>query len=253
MVAYLQTFIHGMILWSLLYYLPLYYEGVKGYTPIISGVAILPETSFIAPMSVIIGVACASTGRYRWALWSGWVLTTLGAGLLTLLKPSSFVPAWVFLNVTVSIGTGMLYAPMALAIQAASRPQDAGHAVAFYSFLRVFGQSMGVAIGGVVFQNQIKTHIAASSIPALASMADEYSKDATALVKIIAGMAEGEVKTALVQAFSDSLKMIWVVMCVLSAVGMISSVFTKGYSLVQEHNPEQGFDGGEREAEVEKV
>lgn len=37
-----------MILWSMLYYLPLYYEGVKQYTPIIAGVSILPESSFVA-------------------------------------------------------------------------------------------------------------------------------------------------------------------------------------------------------------
>lgn len=51
LVTYLETLIHGMILWSLLYYLPLYYEAVKGYTPIVSGVAILPESSFVARKS----------------------------------------------------------------------------------------------------------------------------------------------------------------------------------------------------------
>jgi len=35
-VNYLGTFIHGMILWSMLYYLPLYYEVVKGLSPIVS-------------------------------------------------------------------------------------------------------------------------------------------------------------------------------------------------------------------------
>jgi hypothetical protein len=48
LVTYLETILHGIVLWSLLYFLPLYYEAVKGYTPIISGVAILPETSFVA-------------------------------------------------------------------------------------------------------------------------------------------------------------------------------------------------------------
>lgn len=47
-LLYLQTLIHGMILWSLLYYLPLYYQGVKGYVPIIAGIAVLPETVLIA-------------------------------------------------------------------------------------------------------------------------------------------------------------------------------------------------------------
>ena len=47
-LIYLQTLVHGMVLWSLLYFLPLYYESVKGYTPIIAGVAVLPETLLIA-------------------------------------------------------------------------------------------------------------------------------------------------------------------------------------------------------------
>ena len=47
-LLFLQTMTHGMILWSLLYFLPLYYEGVMGYTPLISGVAVLPETLLIA-------------------------------------------------------------------------------------------------------------------------------------------------------------------------------------------------------------
>ena len=51
LVTYLGTLIHGMVLWSLLYYLPLYYEAVKGYSPIIAGVAVLPETSFVARTS----------------------------------------------------------------------------------------------------------------------------------------------------------------------------------------------------------
>lgn len=48
LITYLGTMIHGMVLWSLLYYLPLYYEGVKGFTPIMSGVAVLPETTLVA-------------------------------------------------------------------------------------------------------------------------------------------------------------------------------------------------------------
>ncbi len=35
-VSYFGSAAHGMILWSLLYYLPLYYEVVKGLTPTVS-------------------------------------------------------------------------------------------------------------------------------------------------------------------------------------------------------------------------
>ena len=190
-------------------------------------------------MSVIVGIICAKTGRYRWAIWTGWVLTTLGSGLLILLDPQTTIPGWVFLNVTVAIGTGMLFPAMGLAIQAAGRPQDAGHSAAFYSFIRVFGQSLGVAIGGVVFQNQIKQKLL--SYPLLAPMAGQYSKDATALVSVIKSMAEGTEKTQLIQAYADSLKTIWVVMCALSGVAMVANIFIQGYSLDQEHKTLQGF------------
>ena len=193
-------------------------------------------------MSIVVGIVCAKTGRYRWAIWTGWVLTTLGCGLLVLLKPGVSIPAWVFLNVPVAIGTGMIFPAMALAIQAAGRPQDAGHSVAFYSFLRVFGQSLGVAIGGVAVQNQIKKKLL--EYPAFATLADAYSKDATALVSIIKAMQDGTEKKQLIQAYADSLQIIWIVMCALSGVGLIVSLFTKGYSLNQEHKTLQGFDRG---------
>jgi MFS family permease len=190
-------------------------------------------------MSIIVGILVAKASRYRWAIWIGWVLTTLGSGLLMLLEPGTTIVGWVFLNVTVAIGTGMLFPAMSLAIQAAGRPQDAGHSAAFYSFIRVFGQSLGVAIGGVVFQNQIKQKLLA--YPLLARMVVEYSKDATALVSIIKGMTEGEMKTQLVQAYADSLKTIWLVMCVLSGVATLANIFIEGYSLEQEHKTLQGL------------
>lgn len=239
LITYFETIIHGIVLWALLYFLPLYYEAVKGYTPIIAGVAVLPETGLVAPMAVVVGIVSSLTGRYRWAIWIGWFLVTLGSGLLILLEPGTSIPAWIFLNFAVSIGTGMLFPAMALAIQAAGRPEDAGHAAAFYSFTRVFGQSIGIAIGGVIFQNQIKQKLL--SYEALAPFAQQYSKDATALISVIKGMAEGTDKTNLIKAYSDSLSTIWIVMTALSGVAFVASLWTKGFSLTQEHNTKQGF------------
>lgn len=63
LISYIGTFLHGVILWCLLYYLPLYYECVKGYSPIISGVAAFPETFTVAPASIIIGVLVSKWGK----------------------------------------------------------------------------------------------------------------------------------------------------------------------------------------------
>ena len=135
----------------------------------------------------------------------------------------------------------MIFPAMALAIQAAGRQEDAGHSVAFYSFIRVFGQSLGVAVGGVAFQNQIRQKLLA--YPLLAPMASQYSQDATALVSIIHSMEDGLERTQLIQAYADALKVIWIVMTALSGFALIISLFTKGYSLNQEHKTLQGYQG----------
>ena len=49
-------------------------------------------------------------------------------------------------------------------------------------------------------------------------------------------------KTDLIQAYSDSLHVIWLLMTVVSAVALMSSLFTKEFTLEQEHNTKQGFD-----------
>lgn len=44
-VNYVGCFLHGVILWSVVYYLPLYCEGVLGYSPVIAGVAVFTDVS----------------------------------------------------------------------------------------------------------------------------------------------------------------------------------------------------------------
>ncbi|KAK6950127.1 hypothetical protein Daesc_008453 [Daldinia eschscholtzii] len=241
-ITFISTVLHGVVVWSLLYFLPLYYEAVKEYSPIISGVAILPETGLVAPVSVIAAVLCTRFGKYRWALWSGWVCTTAGSGLLFILSPTTSVPGWIFLNFLVSIGTGILFPAMSLGTQAASRPQDSGHTAGFFSFLRVFGQAIGVAVSGVAFQNQLQSEL--QNYEEFAPVAVQYSRDATALVGIIKALPDGTSKTDLKQAYSDSLHVIWLLMTVVSGVALLTSLTTKEYSLEQEHDTRQKFNGG---------
>lgn len=64
-VAYLSSVAHGIILWSLLYYIPLYFEAVKNKSAIASGVALFPATFTSAPAAIIVGIIITKTGRYR--------------------------------------------------------------------------------------------------------------------------------------------------------------------------------------------
>jgi len=188
-----------------------------------------------------VGVIAARTGHYRWSVWAGWVLTTAGAGLLLLLEPHTTVAQWIFVNLPIGVGTGMLFPAMALSIQAACEPGFNGQASAFYSFLRGVGQSVGVAVSGVIFQNVFRRKL--QGLPAFAALADEYSRDATVVVGVIKGMPEGRDRSDLIQAYADSLRMIWVSLLAFSAAAMFLGVTIRGYTLNQEHKTEQGLVG----------
>ncbi|KAK1529053.1 major facilitator superfamily transporter [Colletotrichum costaricense] len=239
MVAnYIMTVFHGMILWSILYFLVLYYQAVKDYSVVVSAVAALPESLTVAPSAMAVGLIAGVTGRYRWSLWAGWVMITFGAGLMCLMRPDTSVPAWIWLNIPIGLGTGMLFPAMALSIQAACEPALNGQAAAFYSFLRTFGQSVGVAVSGVIFQNAFRNRLL--DIPSLADVAEEYSRDATIVVEVIKRMPKGDAMRAdLVEAYCDALRAIWISLIAFGGFCMLISVTVKKYSLEQEHVTDQ--------------
>jgi MFS family permease len=239
-ICYFTDFIHGIILWTILYFLPLYFEGVKGYTFVISGVAALPQSVTVIPCAAIAGVIAAVTGHYRWALWAGWILTALGCGLMCLLGVETTVAQWIFINGVSGVGMGLLFPSMQLAIQASAPQEDIAIAAALFTFFRGCGETVGVAIGGVIFQNRIAVEL--EKFPDLAAAARHYSLDAIAIVKTISSLPPDlpQVLHAK-EGFGGALQVVWGVMCSLAAIALIATCFVKSYALDQALKTEQGF------------
>ena len=198
---------HGIILWCLLYYLPAYYEAVKGQTPILAGVSIFPVTFTVAPASVVVGIMVSVRGTFRGHIWVRWFLTTLGMGLLYLLDVHTSTPAWVFLNLVSGLGTGILFPSMAFDIQAAVSNEDVAYTVAIMAFFRTFGQAFGMAIGGTIFSNALKSKLTA--IPSIGPAAGKLSKDTIGLIAVIKDMPQSPEKNFIIQAYADALKIVW--------------------------------------------
>ncbi|KAG4025220.1 hypothetical protein MFRU_063g00100 [Monilinia fructicola] len=249
MVNYIGTFTQGIIIWSIVYYIPLYYEGVKGYSPTIVGVAVFPETFTIAPAAIAIGVAISKTGRFRWAIWAGWSITVLGMGVLYNLDQDTSIPAWIFMNIVAGIGLGMLYNSLAYATQSSVSQDDVAFAAAMYTFMRSFGQAVGVAIGGVIFQSQFRNKL--SSYSSLASNYTELANDASGLVQVIRGLPDDDPeKLMIIHAYADALKVLWAVMAGLAGVAGLLSLGTEELSLEVKLGGEQGLREDNRERTV---
>lgn len=248
--SFIGSVLQGLILWCALYYLPLYYEAVKEYSPIISGVALFPETFTVAPSGIVAGILITVTGRYRWAIWLGWTLSTIGLGLMCLIKSTTSVAGWILLNLVGGLGLGVLFPSLGYAVQASATADNLAIAVAMFSFFRALGQAIGVAVGGVVFQNRMHANLL--TYPALAPMADAYSQDAAGLVQVIQGMADGPIKMDLKDAYTDSLRIVWAVCCGISGVALLVSLLTESYDIDRALETTQGLRGSNAAEPVEK-
>ncbi|KAL2829452.1 major facilitator superfamily domain-containing protein [Aspergillus cavernicola] len=240
-VSFAGSFLQGLVLWCLLYYQPLYYEAVKGYTPIMAGVALFPATFTVAPSAAAVGILVTKFGHYRWAIWLGWFLSTFGMGLLCYMDVDTNIPTWIFINIIPGIGLGLLFPSIGFAIQASATNDTLAIAVGMFSFFRAMGQAVGVAIGGVVFQNRMYHNLL--QYPFLAARASEYSQDAAGLVQVIKQMAAGEEKLALQTAYTDSLRIVYAVSCGVCGAALLLSVFTESYDLNRALESKQGLRG----------
>ncbi|KAL3435969.1 major facilitator superfamily domain-containing protein [Aspergillus tetrazonus] len=240
-IAFITSALQGLILWGALYYLPLYYQAVREFGPILTGVALFPQTFTVAPSAIVCGVLVTITGRYRWGLWVGWALSILGLGLLTLLDRHTSTVAWIFLNIPSGLGLGFLTAAIVCTVQASATNKNLTVAVAMVVFFRAFGQAVGIAVGGVIFQNRMRHELLKYS--EWKTTAEGLSRDAAALVTVIQGMhseEEASGKNDLQMAYTDSLRIIWAFMAGIAGVGLILSLWVKKYDLNRALRTEQG-------------
>jgi hypothetical protein len=244
-MVYAGSFVHGLVLYSLVYYMPEYFQAVQGYTALIAGVAALPQTATVVPCAIFVGAVVGKIGRYRWAVWGGWVLATFGYGLLVLLDVSTSIPAWIFLSAVSGLGMGFLFPSIALALQSSVPQVDVAMAATLVLFFRSFGQAVGVAIGGSILDNRMKVELQA---PRIALMLPPGLGDigAVALVSQIEALPkDSPLALALKEALARSFRVIWITMCGLSGVTMLFHFAMKEYDMNQEHVTDQRF-GGEK-------
>lgn len=225
-IAFVATIGQGVLLWIVVYYIPLYYEGARHFSPLITGVTLLAETLVIAPAAIMTGLWIARSGRYIWPFFCGWTLTTIGMGLFCLLDVDTPIAVSVVINVVASWGLGMLVPALPIIVQASVIDGEQENAYSLYLQLRTCGQALGVTIGSVIFQNRA-THLLSSS-----KTTSGLALTAEALIQRIQQTSLGAaVREQLERAVAEALKNVWIVSCAIAGAITFATVFVKGYPL----------------------
>lgn len=150
------TFAHGAVLWCLIYYWPIYFQGALGHSALLSGVDCLPMTLTVAPFAALGGIICATTKRYLRLGQISVVVMTVGVGVATIIQYDSNTAKRVGILIPGGIGAGLIFSTIMFGVQSAQEDKFVAIATSTAVFFRSFGQVFGVAIGGVIFSNEWK-------------------------------------------------------------------------------------------------
>ncbi|KAK5653372.1 hypothetical protein OQA88_9064 [Cercophora sp. LCS_1] len=149
--AFFGQAVFGMCVNMIFYYLVVYWSGVRGFSEILTGVALLPETFSIPVAAIGCGLAMRHTDRIRWAMFIGWPLTSVSIGLLWFLDTKTPLGALVVINIGVGLGAGTIASALNVALLASTSKEDNGHAMAMGWVFKSAGMCLGIAVGTAVF------------------------------------------------------------------------------------------------------
>ncbi|OAP64783.1 hypothetical protein AYL99_00755 [Fonsecaea erecta] len=226
---YFGAFAQGLILYAQLYYIPFFFESAKLYSPIRTGVSLLPVLLTLVPASIIVGAAITRTGKFRWAITTGWVLTTVGTGLSISWVRGTQTAVWAVEMIVLGFGHGLNLNALNTASQAACKPGDEGRAVGMYAFLRSFGMAIGVGVGGSVFQNVMKSKLAALGLPT------DIALRAEAYLEVLKRMpADSPQRAAAVDAYIAGFHGVFGFLTGLAGLALVVGLFVQHFEINKE-------------------
>jgi EmrB/QacA subfamily drug resistance transporter len=154
-VGNLVSFLMGIGMFGSIVFVPLYLQGVLGYSATSSGNMQIPQSIAVMISSIIAGQLMSRwVGKYRVMGVISMLLICSGVFLLSRL--TTFTPFWVVIIDICIIGFGMgITIPVfTLAIQNNVPYEVLGVATSSSNFIRSFGGSVGLAMLGAIMNNR---------------------------------------------------------------------------------------------------
>ena len=192
------------------------------------------------------GIYIKASGRYLETIWLGFILMTLGLGLLINLDVRKSWPKIIIYQFITGFGVGPNFQAILTTFQNGVLGQDIATATATLRFVRTLAISIGIVVGGVIFQNGIQSH--ATELRNNLSVAAELilGGAATASTDIVDRLPKDQRAVART-VYYQSLKNVWIFAVAISAVGLLAILAIRKSTLSREHLVvKTGLDAEER-------
>ncbi|EGU76584.1 hypothetical protein FOXB_12883 [Fusarium oxysporum f. sp. conglutinans Fo5176] len=150
-VLILTGFLHDFAWQSTQYFVPLYYQTVRGFTPLKSAMLIVPFLLAQGLAGAASGPIMARYARYMPILRTGFAIWTIGAGLKLLFNEHTHVAVYVVVLAVEGAGIGWVHQPGLVALQANSADEDRAVATGTRNVFRSLGGVVGIAVSTAAY------------------------------------------------------------------------------------------------------
>lgn len=219
-VCCILAFIVGFAMLGAMTFLPTFMQFVDGVSATESGLRTLPMVAGLLLTSIGSGQIVGRTGRYKIFPVAGTAVMSVGFVLLSRMDATTPVLMQSLSLFVLGSGIGLCMQVLVLTVQNTARFEDLGVATSGVTFFRTIGSSFGAAIFGSLFANFLAGRLApAHAGGAVPPGAADSPKALHALPP--------EVAAPVVDAYADSLGLVFLCAAPVAVVGFVVSLFLK--------------------------
>lgn len=186
-----------------------------------------PIVVALVPASIITGGVITRSGKYRTILWIGLAIDVLANGLMIMWNRDTSTATWAIQMVLVGLAQGIVLNGLNFSTQATAATVDVAYSAAMYTFMRSLGMTIGVAVGGSVYQNLMKHKLRIHNLPL------DIATNAEGFIHQLRDMPNNQMKADIVDAYVYGFKGVFIVLTAVIGAAFIANLAIKEYSLDQ--------------------
>lgn len=238
--AMFMAFCIGGVMFIFVYFLPIWFQAIKGVSAWKSGVMLLPFLLGVILMSIIAGIAVTNLGYYVPAMVLSSILMSIGAGLLTTFQTSTNHPVWIGYQVLLGFGVGMGMQQPIVCAQTVLHDHDVSTGTCVIMLMQSLGGALSLAISNNVFVNRLTHNLA--RIPGI---------DGSVVQSM--GTTDLNLGPAVRSAYNNALTKTWYVAVALAAISILGASVAEWRSVKEGQNSAPVADRNVSEGEMNNL
>ncbi|WP_225753425.1 MDR family MFS transporter [Actinotalea sp. Marseille-Q4924] len=219
----------AMAMFGVVFYIPVYAQGVLGVDATQSGAILVPMSVTMIGVGIVVGLLISRYGHYKRYVVGGTLLMLVGFGLLTQTGYGSSPLQLTAATVVIGLGIGGAMQTFTLVVQNVVGRDDLGVATASVQFFRNVGATVGIALLGAVMTARLGPAIA-ERLPAGGDAPTDLGAESVLDPTTLAGLPAGA-EEVVRRALADALSGVFLAAVPIVVVAIVASVLLRAIPL----------------------